>query len=55
VRKISFTVFLVLLGLPVAWSGLSKIMRGSVWDTSVTLVARLHIVVGLLLTVSLLL
>jgi 1,4-dihydroxy-2-naphthoate polyprenyltransferase len=46
-------VFLVLLALPVAVKGLSRIASGKVWDASVTIVARLHVLVGVLLALSL--
>ena len=47
-------VFLVLLALPVAANGLSRIAGGKAWDVSVTIVARVHVLVGVLLAISLL-
>jgi len=49
------SVFLVWLAFPVAAKGCSELMRGKAWDKSVTVIARIHVLVGLLLTVSLLL
>jgi 1,4-dihydroxy-2-naphthoate polyprenyltransferase len=48
-------VFLVWLAFPVAVKGCSRIVRGNAWEASVPLVARIHVLVGLLLAVSLLL
>jgi 1,4-dihydroxy-2-naphthoate polyprenyltransferase len=49
------SVFLVWLALPLVLRGYSKLRAGRSWPVSVPLVARLHVVVGLLLTVSVLL
>jgi len=48
-------VFLVWLALPVAVKGCSELVKGKTWDSSVTVVARIHVLVGLLLAISLLL
>lgn len=48
------SVFLVWLALPVAAKGCADLMRGSSWEKSVTVIARIHVLVGLLLAVSLL-
>jgi len=48
-------VFLLWLAFPVAVKGCWELMKGKAWDSSVTVVARLHVLVGLLLAVSLLL
>jgi 1,4-dihydroxy-2-naphthoate polyprenyltransferase len=49
------SVFLIWLALPVAVKGCSDLLRGGAWDTSVTVIARIHVLVGLLLAVSLIL
>ena len=49
------SVFLLWLALPVAAKGCSDLMKGDAWDKSVTVIARIHVLVGLLLAVSLLL
>jgi 1,4-dihydroxy-2-naphthoate octaprenyltransferase len=49
------SVFLLWLALPVAVKACSELMQGKAWEKSVTVIARLHVLVGLLLTVSLLL
>lgn len=49
------SVFLLWLAFPVAVKSCSQLLKGKAWDTSVTAVARIHVLVGLLLTVSLLL
>jgi len=46
------SVFLIWLAVPLAYSDYTKIRKGKVWATSVALVARLHIVVGVLLALS---
>ena len=48
-------VFLVWLAFPVAVKGCSELMKGQAWEKSVTVVARVHVLVGLLLAISLLL
>ncbi len=48
------SVFLLWLALPVAVKGCAELMEGKAWDNSVTVVARIHVLVGLLLAVSLL-
>lgn len=48
------SVFLVWLALPVAAKGCADLMRGGAWEKSVTLIARIHVLVGFLLAVSLL-
>jgi 1,4-dihydroxy-2-naphthoate octaprenyltransferase len=48
-------VFLLWLALPLAAKGCSEIMKGKAWERSVTIIARIHVLVGLLLTASLLL
>jgi 1,4-dihydroxy-2-naphthoate polyprenyltransferase len=48
------SVFLLWLAFPMALRSISKLRKGKAWETSVTLVARIHVVLGLLLTVSLL-
>jgi 1,4-dihydroxy-2-naphthoate octaprenyltransferase len=48
------SVFLVWLALPAAVKGCADLAKGKSWAESVTIVARVHILVGLLLTVSLL-
>lgn len=47
-------VLLLWLALPVAAKGCSDLLKGKAWDKSVTIVARIHVLVGLLLAVSLL-
>jgi 1,4-dihydroxy-2-naphthoate polyprenyltransferase len=49
------SIFLLWLALPVAVKGCSDLMKGKAWETSVTVIARIHVLVGLILTVSLLL
>src|SRR6267143_3401966 len=49
------SVFLIWLALPVAVKGCSDLVKAKSWDASVTVIARTHTLVGLLLTVSLLL
>jgi 1,4-dihydroxy-2-naphthoate octaprenyltransferase len=49
------SVFLLWLALPVALKGCADLVKAKSWDASVTVIARVHILVGLLLTVSLLL
>jgi 1,4-dihydroxy-2-naphthoate octaprenyltransferase len=49
------SVFLLWLALPVAVKGCADLVKAESWDASVTAIARMHILVGLLLTVSLLL
>ena len=39
----------------VAVKGCAELMKGKVWGRAVTVVARIHVLVGLLLAVSLLL
>ena len=48
-------VLLLWLALPVAGKGCSDLLKGKAWDKSVTIIARIHVLVGLLLAVSLLL
>lgn len=48
-------VFLLWLAIPVAAKGCADLMTGVVWEKSVTVIARIHVLVGLLLAVSLLL
>lgn len=48
-------VFLIWLVSPLAAKGCADLLAGRAWDSSVTVVARLHVVLGLLLAVSLLL
>lgn len=48
-------VFLVLLGLPLAVTTYGRLKSGNAWPVSVPLVARLHVVVGLLVALSVLL
>jgi 1,4-dihydroxy-2-naphthoate polyprenyltransferase len=48
-------VFLIWLAFPVAVRACSELMKGKAWEKSVTVVARVHVLVGLLLAVSLLL
>jgi len=48
-------VFLLWLALPFAVKGCSELVKGRAWERSVTIVARIHVLVGLLLAVSLLL
>ncbi|HUH99548.1 MAG TPA: UbiA family prenyltransferase [Nitrososphaerales archaeon] len=45
-------IFLTWLALPVAAKGCSDLARGKVWDESVTIIARVHILLGLLLAIS---
>lgn len=49
-----YSVFLLWLALPVAAKGCSDLMKGNAWAKSVTVVARIHVLVGLLLAASLL-
>jgi 1,4-dihydroxy-2-naphthoate octaprenyltransferase len=49
------SVFILWLALPVAAKGCSDLMKGEAWEKSVTVIARVHVLVGLLLTVSILL
>jgi len=49
------SVFLVWLAFPVAARGCVELMGGKAWEKSVTVVARIHALVGLLLALSLLL
>jgi 1,4-dihydroxy-2-naphthoate polyprenyltransferase len=49
------SVFLLWIASPVAVKGCSDLMKGKSWDASVTVIARIHVLVGLLLAVSLLL
>jgi 1,4-dihydroxy-2-naphthoate polyprenyltransferase len=49
------SVFLLWLALPLAIKGCSDLMKGRAWETSVTVIARIHVLVGLILAVSLLL
>ena len=49
------SVFLLWLAFPLAVKGCSELMKGKAWETSVTVIARIHVLVGLLLTVSLIL
>jgi 1,4-dihydroxy-2-naphthoate polyprenyltransferase len=49
------SVFLVWLAFPVAARGCMELMDGKAWEKSVTVVARIHVLVGLLLALSLLL
>jgi 1,4-dihydroxy-2-naphthoate octaprenyltransferase len=49
------SVFLVWVAFPVAVWGCMRLMEGRAWDQSVTVVARIHVLVGLLLALSLLL
>jgi 1,4-dihydroxy-2-naphthoate polyprenyltransferase len=49
------SVFLLWLAFPVAVKGCWELMKGKAWDASVTIIARIHVLVGLLLAVSLLL
>lgn len=51
----SISVFLVWLALPVAVSTYRRLASGASWPVSVPLTARMHVVVGLLLAVSVLL
>jgi 1,4-dihydroxy-2-naphthoate octaprenyltransferase len=47
-------VLLLWLALPAALKGCSDLMKGQAWERSVTIIARVHVLVGLLLGVSLL-
>ncbi len=47
------SVLLVWVALPVAVKGGSDLMKGKSWERSVPIVARVHVLVGLLLAVSL--
>jgi len=47
------SVFLLWLAFPVAVKGCSDLMKGKAWETSVAVIARIHVLVGLLLAVSL--
>ena len=49
------SVFLVWVASPLAAKGCSDLLKGGAWDSSVTIVARVHVLVGLLLAASLLL
>ncbi len=49
------SVFLIWLAFPLAVKGCWELMKGKAWNSSVTVVARIHVLVGLLLAVSLLL
>ena len=49
------SVFVVWLAFPVAVEGCWKLVRGDGWESAVTVVARIHVLVGLLLAASLLL
>ena len=49
------SVFLVWVAAPVAVKGGSDLIKGNAWDRSVPLVARVHVLVGLLLALSLVL
>jgi 1,4-dihydroxy-2-naphthoate polyprenyltransferase len=49
------SVFLLWIAFPVAAKGCSDLMKGKSWDAAVTVIARIHVLVGLLLAVSLLL
>ena len=48
------SVFLIWLAFPVAVKGCAELMKGRAWERSVTVIARIHVLVGLLLAVSLL-
>jgi len=48
-------VFLIWLAFPVALKGCSELMKGKKWEKSVTVIARIHVLVGLILAASLLL
>ena len=49
------SVFLVWLAFPVALRGWMELIDGKAWEKSVTVVARIHVLVGLLLALSLML
>lgn len=49
------SVFLVWLALPLAVQGYARLRGGKAWPASVPIIARVHIVVGLLLTISIIL
>jgi 1,4-dihydroxy-2-naphthoate octaprenyltransferase len=48
-------VFLLWLAFPVALKGCLDLMNGKAWETSVAIIARIHVLVGLLLAFSLIL
>ena len=48
-------VFLIWLALPLAIRSYAKLASGTAWPASVPIIARLHVVVGVLLAVSVLL
>jgi 1,4-dihydroxy-2-naphthoate polyprenyltransferase len=49
------SVYLVWLSIPVAYKSYSRISKGEVWPISVAIVARLHIMVGALVALSIVL